>query len=65
MANYSLPSHLSPEAKDLINSLLQKNPKDRIGLEQILDHPFIKRSIVSNVFQIGWFSSILITLIFR
>lgn len=46
MASYSLPSHLSPEAKDLINSLLQKNPKDRIGLEQILEHPFIKRNIV-------------------
>ncbi|XP_066156659.1 serine/threonine-protein kinase PLK4 isoform X2 [Euwallacea fornicatus] len=48
MASYSLPNHLSPEAKDLINSLLQKNPKDRIGLEQILDHPFIKRSQISN-----------------
>ncbi|CAG9769338.1 unnamed protein product [Ceutorhynchus assimilis] len=46
MANYSLPKHLSPEAKDLINSLLQKNPKDRISLEQILDHPFIKRGFV-------------------
>lgn len=48
MANYKLPSYLSAEAKDLINSLLQKNPKDRIRLEQILDHPFIKRGAVSN-----------------
>ncbi|KAJ3627607.1 hypothetical protein MTP99_014971 [Tenebrio molitor] len=42
-ASYHLPSHLSVEAKDLINSLLQKNPKDRIKLDQILDHPFIRR----------------------
>lgn len=48
MDDYRLPSYLSPEAKDLINCLLQKNPKDRIGLEQILEHPFIKRSLVSG-----------------
>lgn len=48
MANYKLPNHLSAEAKDLINNLLQKNPKDRIKLEQILEHPFIKRNNVSN-----------------
>ncbi|KAJ8921657.1 hypothetical protein NQ315_010566 [Exocentrus adspersus] len=43
MSSYTLPSYLSPEAKDLIKSLLQKNPKDRMKLEQILEHPFIKR----------------------
>lgn len=53
MATYSLPGHLSPEAKDLINALLQKNPKDRISLDQILDHPFIKRSFVSSNFTFG------------
>ncbi|XP_018319337.1 serine/threonine-protein kinase PLK4 isoform X2 [Agrilus planipennis] len=42
MANYQLPSHLSIEAKDLINALLQKNPRDRLKLDQILDHPFLK-----------------------
>uniref|UniRef100_A0A2C9KH76 Protein kinase domain-containing protein n=1 Tax=Biomphalaria glabrata TaxID=6526 RepID=A0A2C9KH76_BIOGL len=31
-AEYRLPSHLSPEAKDLIQGLLCKNPKDRIPL---------------------------------
>lgn len=53
MDDYKLPSYLSPEAKDLINSLLQKNPKDRISLEQILEHPFIKRSsgVMSNITQ--------------
>ncbi|GLV35155.1 Sak kinase [Carabus blaptoides fortunei] len=42
MAKYDLPTYLSPEAKDLIDSLLKKNPKDRICINQILDHPFIK-----------------------
>ncbi|RZB77480.1 serine/threonine-protein kinase PLK4, partial [Asbolus verrucosus] len=52
-ANYHLPSHLSVEAKDLIIALLQKNPKDRIKLDQILDHPFIKRDqmITSHLTQ--------------
>lgn len=49
MASYKLPSYLSIEAKDLINALLQKNPKDRIQLDQILEHPFIKRSMVSVI----------------
>ncbi|GJQ82899.1 putative serine threonine-protein kinase [Trypoxylus dichotomus] len=48
MANYQLPNHLSTEAKDLINALLQKNPKDRIKLTQILEHPFIKRNYYSS-----------------
>lgn len=42
MAKYELPAYLSPEAKDLIESLLKKNPKERIHLGQILEHPFIK-----------------------
>lgn len=47
MSNYTLPSYLSAEAKDLINNLLQKNPKDRIKLDQIMEHPYIKRGRVS------------------
>uniref|UniRef100_A0A1Y1KZX8 Serine/threonine-protein kinase PLK4 n=1 Tax=Photinus pyralis TaxID=7054 RepID=A0A1Y1KZX8_PHOPY len=47
-ANYRLPNFLSAEVKDLINSLLQKNPKDRIKLDMILEHPFIKRYDNSN-----------------
>ena len=31
-ANFDLPIHLSAEARHLIQSLLQKNPKDRIPL---------------------------------
>lgn len=49
MARYELPHFLSEEAKDLIDSLLKKNPKDRIKLDQILDHPFLKLYSTSNV----------------
>ena len=41
MADYKIPSHLSENAKDLIDKLLKKNPKDRIRLRDISKHPFI------------------------
>lgn len=42
-ANYEIPPHLSEEIKDLIDGLLKKNPRDRIKLEHILLHPFMKK----------------------
>lgn len=48
ISNYTLPKNLTADAKDLINSLLQKNPKDRIKLDHIMEHPFMKRGRVSN-----------------
>ncbi|KAK3930879.1 Serine/threonine-protein kinase PLK4 [Frankliniella fusca] len=44
MADYKMPSHLSPEAQDLIDQLLKKNPGDRIKLHAILKHPFLSNS---------------------
>lgn len=41
MADYVIPSHLSDSAKDLIDKLLKKNPKDRIRLRDIQKHPFV------------------------
>ncbi|KAG7206897.1 hypothetical protein KM043_000794 [Ampulex compressa] len=41
MADYVMPPYLSDNAKDLINKLLKKNPKDRIRLRDIPKHPFI------------------------
>ncbi|XP_032670106.1 serine/threonine-protein kinase PLK4 isoform X2 [Odontomachus brunneus] len=41
MADYVMPPHLSENAKDLIDKLLKKNPKDRIRLRDITKHPFI------------------------
>lgn len=41
MADFVLPTNLSETAKDLINRLLKKNPRDRIRLREILKHPFL------------------------
>lgn len=41
IADYMMPPHLSENAKDLIDKLLKKNPKDRIRLRDIIKHPFI------------------------
>ncbi|CAL1530889.1 unnamed protein product [Lymnaea stagnalis] len=40
-AEYHLPKNISPEARDLIQALLCKNPKDRIPLREILTHKFM------------------------
>jgi calcium-dependent protein kinase len=36
---------ISQEAKDLINKLLVKDPKERISAQQALDHPWIKNKL--------------------
>ncbi|XP_011880255.1 PREDICTED: serine/threonine-protein kinase PLK4 [Vollenhovia emeryi] len=41
MADYEMPLHLSDNARDLIDKLLKKNPKERIRLRDIHKHPFI------------------------
>ncbi|KAJ8668601.1 hypothetical protein QAD02_010264 [Eretmocerus hayati] len=41
MGNYAMPDNLSENAKDLIDKLLRKNPKERIKLREILEHDFI------------------------
>lgn len=41
MADYIMPANLSNNAKDLIDKLLKKNPKERIHLKDIPHHPFI------------------------
>ena len=35
------PLHLSKNAKNFIQKLLVKNPKDRMTIEQLKMHPFI------------------------
>ncbi|KAK3776150.1 hypothetical protein RRG08_017085 [Elysia crispata] len=41
LAEYHLPDNLSRAACDLIQALLQKNPKNRLPLREILAHPFM------------------------
>ncbi|XP_064825851.1 serine/threonine-protein kinase PLK2-like [Oncorhynchus masou masou] len=45
-ARYSLPSSLSPQAKQLISSLLAKTPEDRPHLDHILRHEFFTQGFV-------------------
>ncbi|EDW39537.1 GL11903 [Drosophila persimilis] len=45
MSEFMMPSHLSFEAQDLIHKLLKKSPHERITLEQVLRHPFLKRTV--------------------
>lgn len=39
---YNLKEEISPEAKNLLRSMLETDPKKRISIKKILDHPWIK-----------------------
>jgi len=45
----NLPSHLSPELKDLLSQLLNKDPCNRITIPNILNHNWYKYSNLSDV----------------
>jgi serine/threonine protein kinase len=38
---YNLKEEISPEAKDLLRSMLETNPQKRISIKKILNHPWI------------------------
>ena len=40
--NYTVPSHVSGQARDLIYKVLNTNPRKRITISQIKNHPWIK-----------------------
>jgi len=42
------PKGVSEDAKDLIFKLLQKDPRKRIALDNIANHPFIIRNVKSR-----------------
>lgn len=44
LGEYQMPTHVSVEAQDLIQLLLQKNPALRPSLSAVLDHPFMTHS---------------------
>ncbi|RVE61681.1 hypothetical protein OJAV_G00174880 [Oryzias javanicus] len=45
---YNLPSSLSPAAQKLISAILQKNPSDRLTLDQILNHEFFTKGFTPD-----------------
>ena len=40
---YNLPDHLSDDACDLIQRILQKDPQERIPMSMVWSHPLLKR----------------------
>lgn len=49
MSDFTLPSYLSAEAKDLLSRLLQKNPKERIHIDDVVKHPFMTKYSVPTI----------------
>jgi aurora kinase len=47
-ADMSVPSFVSPEARDLIKKLLVLDPEKRIPLEEIQRHPWIVKHCVKD-----------------
>ena len=41
-----MPDHVSPEARDLIDRMLQKDPQNRITLSAVLDHSFMVKIVL-------------------
>ena len=39
---YTVPPFVSPQCKELITKMMQVNPRDRITIDQILKHPWLK-----------------------
>ncbi|OHS96290.1 CAMK family protein kinase [Tritrichomonas foetus] len=48
-AEYKVPSYISDPCKELITHMLKVNPNDRISIEDILKHPFLKLAATANV----------------
>jgi polo-like kinase 4 len=43
-----IPDHVSAEARELIQRLLRKNPSERMKLHDVLDHPFVRNSLMQQ-----------------
>jgi 5'-AMP-activated protein kinase catalytic alpha subunit len=47
-ANYQIPNFVSAECKDLIKKLLDTDPRTRITISEIRDHPWYKQVIANE-----------------
>ena len=48
-AEFKVPPFVSQTCKDLITSMMKENPNERISMEDILKHPFLKLAANANV----------------
>lgn len=46
--NIDYPENLSKNAVSFIDSLIKKDPKDRLSSDVILEHPFLKNAEEKN-----------------
>ncbi|XP_010877157.2 serine/threonine-protein kinase PLK4 [Esox lucius] len=53
LGEYSMPSHVSQEAQDLIHQLLRKDPGQRPSLSAVLDHPFMTQSLLARTKELS------------
>ena len=54
---YEQIKDISKEANDLINKMLKLNPKDRITIEEILKHPWLKNVDIKNRQKLNLFTN--------
>lgn len=46
--NYQLPNDLTPDCRDLIKKILREDPKQRITISEIMQHPWYKVGLPPN-----------------
>jgi serine/threonine protein kinase len=42
--HYEYPCEVGPLARAFIDRILKKNPEERIGIDEVLKHPFLSHS---------------------
>ncbi|OHT12605.1 CBL-interacting protein kinase 5 [Tritrichomonas foetus] len=48
-ADYNLPTNLSDDCRDLISKMIRINPKERITIKEVLEHPFMSLAASSGL----------------
>ena len=51
--DYVIPESLSPELRELLARMLVRNPEGRMRLEEILEHPWVKRDMPAGLLQLN------------
>jgi serine/threonine protein kinase len=51
-----IPSHVNKDAADLIKGILERSPKDRLSLEQVLNHPWmvVRKLYAQDLDELDW-----------
>jgi serine/threonine protein kinase len=50
---YTIPDSLSPGLRDLLAHMLVRNPSERMRLNQILDHPWVKDTVADELLALN------------